>query len=126
VFCRFRHDLDKIRKVAESQQRRYGEVSGRQDDLVDSKFPPDVDVLGVQIQAGGAGIDLSAAAYCAYYTVGFSLGDYEQSLARTHRPGQTRSVTYYHLVSEGTVDSRVYAALEQRKDVVRAILDRIV
>ncbi len=125
VFCKFRHDLDNVRKVAESQGRRYGEVSGRQDDLIDSRFPPDTDVLGVQIQAGGAGVDLSAAAYCVYYTVGFSLGDYEQSLARTHRPGQERSVTYYHLIAEQTVDERVYAALSERKDVVTAVLERV-
>ena len=54
-----------------------------------------------------------------------SLGEYEQSLARLHRPGQTRSVVYTHLLCEHTVDSHVYAALRERKDVVSAILDRI-
>ena len=125
VFCRFRDDLNNIRQIAADHGRRYGEVSGAVDDLQDSKFPAEVDVLGVQIQAGGAGIDLSAAAYAVYYTVGFSLGDYEQSLARTHRPGQTRSVTYLHIQAEDTVDSRVYAALSERKNVVESVLRRV-
>ena len=36
-----------------------------------------------------------------YYSLGFSLGSYEQSLARVHRPGQTRPVEYIHLLAEG-------------------------
>lgn len=83
------------------------------------------DVLAVQIQAGGVGVDLSRAAYCVYYSLGFSLGDYEQSLARLHRPGQTRSVTYLHLVAKNTVDQQVYAALRKRRQVVEAILTQI-
>lgn len=127
VFCRFQHDLDTVRAVVESRDgggNRYGELSGRRNDLTsDSTFPDDVDVLGVQIQAGGVGIDLTAARYVIYYSLGFSLGDYEQSLARTHRPGQTRTTYFYHLLAEGTVDEKVYKALKQRKHVVEAVIE---
>jgi len=82
-------------------------------------------ILGVQIQSGGAGIDLSRSAYCFYYSLGFSLGEYEQSLARLRRPGQTRCVRYYHLVSQGTVDEQVYAALRERRNVVDAVLEQL-
>ena len=70
-------------------------------------------VLAVQIQAGGLGVDLTRAAYCIYYSLGFSLSEYEQSLARVHRPGQTRPVAYYHLIAEHTVDRR---EMNQRAD----------
>jgi SNF2 family DNA or RNA helicase len=122
VFCRFRHDLAVVREVSEGMGRRYGEISGDRNDLVASKFPPDTDVLGAQIQSGGVGIDLSAAAYCVYFSMGLSLGDYSQSLARTDRPGQTRSVTYIHLISAGTVDEKIYAALRAHEDVVSYIV----
>jgi SNF2 family DNA or RNA helicase len=75
--------------------------------------------------AGGLGIDLTAARRCVYYSLGFSLGDYEQSLARLHRPGQGHPVTYYHLVAEGTVDRRVYRALSKRRDVVESVLEEL-
>jgi len=125
VFCRFQHDLDVVRKVVEARPKgnRYGELSGRRNDLAkDSTFPENVDVLGVQIQAGGAGIDLTRARYAIYYSLGFSLGDYEQSLARVHRPGQTRTTYYYHLLAEGTVDEKVYRALRARKNVVEEVM----
>jgi len=56
--------------------------------------------------------------------VGFSLGDYEQSLARVHRPGQDRTTFYTHIITTGTVDEKVHAALEKKKKIVEAILDR--
>ncbi len=83
----------------------------------------DVQVAGVQIASGGIGVDLSRARYAAYYSLGFSLTDYEQSLARLHRPGQTRNVVYYHLLVEGSVDRRVYGALRARKQVIEAVLE---
>ena len=79
----------------------------------------------MQIQSGGTGIDLTRAAYCVYLSAGFSLGDYEQSLARVHRPGQERTVFYYHIIARDTVDQRVYDALRDRKQVVEAVLDGI-
>lgn len=126
VFCRFRHDLDYVQGITEAAGLRYGEVSGRQNDLTDrAKYPEDVDVLGVQIQAGGVGIDLTRARYCVYYSLGFSLGDYQQSLARVHRPGQTRTTFYYHILASNTVDGKVYRALKERRAVVDSILQGI-
>jgi len=126
VFARFTHDLDAAEKVAADLGRAYGELSGRRRDALndDAEMAEQVTVAGVQIQAGGVGIDLTRAAYAVYYSVGFSLGDYDQSLARVHRPGQSRPVTYYHLVAEGTVDEDVYAALRDRKALVTAVMER--
>jgi SNF2 family DNA or RNA helicase len=125
VFCRFRHDLDVVQRLAKKHDRRYAEISGRHIPgmmgLTEWQAG-DADVIGVQIQAGGIGVDLSRARYCAYYSLGFSLGDYEQSLARVHRPGQTRNVIYYHFVAENTVDGKVYQALQEKRDVVEMIL----
>jgi SNF2 family DNA or RNA helicase len=125
VFARFRHDLDVIASVTKALGLRYGEVSGRRNDLVESRMPSGIDVLGAQLQAGGVGVDLTRASFCCYFNLGFSLSDYVQSLARTHRPGQTRHVTYFHLVSKGTVDERVYRALDERRDVVSAVMERV-
>ena len=82
-------------------------------------------MLAVQIQAGGIGVDLTRARYCAYFSLGFSLGDYEQSLARCHRSGQERSVTYFHFVAEGTVDEKVYEALSKKEDIVKSVTSRL-
>lgn len=120
VFCRFQHDLDSVQWVSEQLGWRYGEISGRRKDGLNerSKMSEDCDIIGVQIQSGGVGIDLTRACYAIYYSVGFSLGEYDQSLSRVHRPGQTRQVTYIHITANGTIDETVYDALQARKDVV--------
>lgn len=125
VFTRFKHDLDEIKAAAERLGRTYGELSGRNKDALNDKaeLADGIQIAGVQIQAGGVGIDLTKARYGIYYSVGHSLGDYEQSLARIHRPGQTKPVIYYHLVAANTYDETIYASLAAKKDVVESILE---
>lgn len=124
VFSRFAADLDATHAAAAKNDRLSWELSGRRRELADWKAYNGGGVIAVQIQAGGAGIDLSRASYGVYYSVGFSLADYEQSRARLHRPGQKQHVRYYHLVAKGTVDSRVYTALRRRKRVIDAVIER--
>lgn len=121
VFARFKSDLDQIHEASRTLGRTSLELSGRVNELSrwqDGEAP----ILAVQIQAGGAGIDLTRARYCLYFSKGFSLGDYQQSLKRTHRPGQTRNVVYVHLITSRTVDVRVEKALEDRREIVDFVL----
>lgn len=124
VFCRFLQDLDAIAEVAYETGRAYGEISGRCKDGLDdgARMRPDLDLVGAQIQSGGVGVDLTRAATAIYYSTGYDLGAYLQSRARVHRPGQTRPVTYVHLIADGTIDEEILAALRAREDVVTSIL----
>jgi SNF2 family DNA or RNA helicase len=126
VFCRFRRDLERVQALALGLGRTYGEISGRRKDLTDTaEMPEGIDVLAVQIQSGGTGIDLTRARYAVYYSVGFNLGDYLQSEARVHRPGQGRAVHYYHLLVGGTIDEAVYGALRKREDLIEGVLSAL-
>lgn len=127
VFARFRHDLDAIERVAAKLHRPYAELSGRRSDALtrDATLSEHCAIAGVQLQAGGTGIDFTRSAFAIYYSMGYSLGDYLQSRARLRRPGQTRSVRFRHLVMEGTIDEEVYAALEARESVAKRIGDMI-
>ena len=126
VFGRFSSDLLSVHSAAARTGRRSLELSGSRNQLDEWKRAH-APILAVQIQSGGTGIDLTRAAYSVYLSTGFSLGDYEQSLARVHRPGQSRPVTYYHLVmdDEDSIDVKVHEALRRRKNVVEEVLDGI-
>lgn len=124
VFARFSDDIRSIHDAAHLAGRPSEEVSGRKNDAGAVWNPGKSNtVLAAQIQAGKEGVDFTAARYCIYYSLGFSLGDYEQSLARVHRPGQTRETFYYHLIAESTVDRKIYDALADRRAVVESILE---
>lgn len=124
IFCRFVHDITNIKKVCAHQGRSCAELSGSANQLKQWQNG-EYNVLAANVRSGKEGIDLTRAAYCLYYSIGHSLGDYEQSLKRTHRPGQTRTVRYYHLLAKDTVDEKVYAALKDRKEVVEYIMNGI-
>ncbi len=123
IFCRFRPDLEAVHVAAARADRRSCELSGSRNDLREWQAggPP---VIAVQIQSGAEGIDLTRAAIAIYYSLDFSLGRYEQSLRRIHRPGQERPVTYVHLLARGTVDESIYSALRKRRNVLDEILGR--
>jgi len=136
VFAMYKHDLAQIRNAAalafgESTkpnpditrvgQKMWYELSGSVDEL--DLWKQHGGVLACQIRSGGIGIDLTAARYCVFYSVGHSLGDYEQALARIHGPDRHDPVTYFHLVAPGTVDEAVYEALQCRKDIITTVVD---
>ncbi len=123
VFCRFKNDLREVRKLADRTGLRMGEVSGSRNDLTDeATMPENIDLLCVQIQSGGVGIDLSRSSLAVYFSLGYSLGDYLQSRSRLHRPGQKNKVTFIHLLAKDTVDEKVYNALMARKEVIDFIM----
>lgn len=124
VFARFRHDLADVHAAARSAGRASYELSGSRRELSEWQARKDGSVLVAQIQSGSEGIDLTRAAHCVYYSVGFSLAQFEQSQARVHRPGQTRTTYYHHLIAEGTIDRYVYRTLRSRRDVIDAVLAR--
>lgn len=121
IFARFTYDLATVRNLCRKHDRRYSELSGRADNLKEWQDGK-ADVIGVNIRSGGAGITLVRARYCVYYSIGFSLGDWLQSVRRLVRPGQHHNCTFYHLVAEKTVDERIYDCLQKKEDAVQTIL----
>lgn len=122
LFAKFKHDLDTIRRVMAQAGRPYGEISGRHDD-----YPAwqagHLNTIGVQLQAGGEGLnDLVRARYGVYVSVSHSLKDFNQSRARLIRPGQKQNVVFYHLVCRNTIDESIYNALSSRQELITALL----
>lgn len=66
---------------------------------------------GLNLQKGGHII--------VWFGLPWSLEYYQQFNARLHRQGQVKPVMIHHILTDGTIDSEVHAAL-QRKDVTQA------
>jgi SNF2 family DNA or RNA helicase len=122
VFCRFTEDIGQVYSVAESTGRSCCELTGQANDLAEWQAGL-FNVLAVQLAAGGVGVDLTRARYCIYFSQNWDSGNWQQTRKRIHRPGQTRPVLYVNLLARNTIDEVVYAALKERRDVARAIID---
>ena len=126
VFGRFRHDLAVVHAAAQTLGRRVYELSGRRREV--DAWQADQSggaVLAAQTQAGSEGIDLTKARLCVYLSKTFELGRHAQSLARCHRPGQTRPVLYVHITASGTIDDQIEAALASRRDLIASLVERV-
>lgn len=125
VFCRFVQDLQEVREAAEKCGRRYLELSGARKEWEEWQYNcAGNEVIGVQIQSGGAGVDLTRARINIDYSVGLSLIDYLQSRKRTLRPGQKRDVTYIQFIAAGTVDERILAGMSHAAEVAENVLQK--
>jgi superfamily II DNA or RNA helicase len=69
-----------------------------------------------QYQSGSTGIELTYAATTVYFSPTFSYQDYEQSVGRINRHGQTNKMTLYLLCAPTTVEKDIWAALRNKGD----------
>lgn len=119
IFVKYLAEIDAI------TERTYWpvyELSGRQDQL--DEWKADGGILLVQVQTGSEGIDLTKARYAIFYSLGYSLGTYQQAKRRIRRPGSDLShpVTYIHLVIEDTVDVDIYKSIQEKRDTIDGVL----
>lgn len=69
-----------------------------------------------QYQSGSTGIELTYAATTVYFSPTYSYSNYEQSIGRTNRNGQTQKMTLYMLCAPTTVEKEVWEALRNKTD----------
>ena len=123
VFALFRHDLEDIAAAAAGAGRVCYEYSGARKELERWKEEPGA-VLAAQLQAGSISVSMAEARYCIYYSIGYSIADHMQSMARIRRAGQERTQIYYYLCGRDTIDVRTLRSLESGEDMVKKILER--
>ena len=124
IFFRFTNELLNIKELIEKSGRTVGIMSGNTNDLKIWQNGK-IDVLCIQLQKGGVGIDLTRSHYTIYYSKGYNPLDYKQSLARTLRPGQLHNVIYYHIIVQKTIDEIIEKALESKDRNVNYVLSML-
>lgn len=120
VFGAFHYDLDSIMAAANRSERGYCEISGRVNEYKAWSEGKGT-VLGIQLQSGSEGIDLTSSEIGIYYTLPYSLALFEQSKSRLYRPGQTSDVRFMYILAKDTIDEDIYECLRQKRDLIRDI-----
>ena len=122
-----------IKNIAEELRQAYGEESvvtffgetpaGERDEIVE-RFQTEQGTrfFVANPKTGGFGLTLTAATNMIYYNNSYDLEIRLQSEDRAHRIGQTNHVTYVDLVSKGTVDERILAALRNKMSLSNEVL----
>jgi len=94
------------------------------DPLPDGSEPLQTNIIACQCVAASEGLNLQRATESIFYSRNYSLKDWIQALARNHRQGQTKTVTYMNLVAklqsgDDTVDQKIVDALKRKEDLSR-------
>jgi len=81
------------------------------------------DVFLISVQAGGTGINLTAADYVIHLDPWWNPAVEDQATDRAHRIGQDKPVTVYRMIARGTIEERILAMHGSKRALVGSILD---
>jgi len=127
VMARFVPELNDIQKLLEEKGIGYavvrGGVKNREEEIRRFQEDSDCRVFVGQIAAAGLGITLTAASTMVFYSLDYSMSNFEQAKARIHRVSQTENCLYIYLVAKGTVDVKVLRALRHKVDLAKTLVD---
>ncbi len=83
----------------------------------------DGDVFLISLKAGGTGLNLTAADYVIHMDPWWNPAVEDQASDRAHRIGQTRPVTIYRLVAEGTIEEQIVDLHRRKRDLADQLLE---
>jgi SNF2 family DNA or RNA helicase len=122
VFYSYKHDLHRL-KLRFKQIQELGKGNEGIAEWNAGKIP----LLAVHPKSAGHGLNLQdGGSIIVWYGLTWSLEEYQQANARLFRQGQLRSsVIIHHLVTEGTMDEQVMAALDAKAAGQDALMDAV-
>ena len=127
IMARFVPELDDIQELLEKKKIGYaivrGGVKDRDNEIHRFQYDTKCRVFVGQIAAAGLGITLTAASTMIFYSLDYSMSNFEQAKARIHRAGQTENCHYIYLVCKDTVDRKVLYALRKKINLAKMLVD---
>lgn len=83
---------------------------------------PDCSIFLGSLKAGGVGIDLVAASVVIHYDRWWNAAREDQATDRVHRIGQTRGVQVFKLVTRGTLEEKISAIIEEKRNLMDSVV----
>lgn len=85
-----------------------------------------VELLLIHPKSAGHGLNLQhGGCRMVFLSLPWSLEEYEQTMGRIHRSGQTQDVWVYVLLSNNTIDERIWAALHDKRALSDIALEEL-
>jgi SNF2 family DNA or RNA helicase len=81
------------------------------------------DAFLISIKAGGSGLNLTAADYVIHVDPWWNPAVEDQATDRAHRIGQTRPVTVYRLITQGTIEEKIVRLHHEKRDLSDKLLE---
>ena len=127
VIARFIPEIEAITDLLSKKKLKFsvitGNVKNRSEQIEQFQNDPKVSVFIGQVATAGLGITLTAASTMVFYSMDYSMSNFEQTKARIHRSGQQKNCTYIYLIAKGTVDEKVLITLQNKANLAKNLID---
>lgn len=128
VFSQFVDHLAIIKDYLENQKITFQYLDGstpikKRNQAVKAFQQGEGDAFLISLKAGGSGLNLTAADYVIHMDPWWNPAVEDQASDRAHRMGQTRPVTIYRLVTEGTIEEKILDLHQQKRDLADSLLE---
>jgi hypothetical protein len=94
----------------------------RREELVDEFQAGRAPVFLLSLKAGGTGLTLTRATHVLHYDRWWNPAVEDQATDRAYRIGQDRPVQVHRLIAEGTLEDRIAALLEKKRELADAVV----
>ena len=128
VFSQFVRHLKLVQEQLDTRKISYQYLDGstsiqQREKRVTAFQKGEGDVFLISLKAGGTGLNLTAADYVIHLDPWWNPAVEDQASDRSHRIGQTRPVTIYRLITEGTIEERVVELHHKKRDLADRLLE---
>lgn len=115
----FKHDLERIKKRFDVREIK------TTDDIADWNNGK-IQIAVIHPASAGHGLNLqSGGSTLIWFGLTWSLELYDQTNARLYRQGQKESVVIHHIITKGTIDEDVMAALKDKQETQDALISAV-
>ena len=90
--------------------------------LVNQFNDDETPVFLVSLKAGGTGLNLTGASVVVHADPWWNAAATDQATDRAHRIGQSREVDVYKVVAKGTIEERIVALQEAKRDLADSVI----
>ncbi|PKG99965.1 DEAD/DEAH box helicase [Paraglaciecola sp. MB-3u-78] len=127
IFSQFVGHLQLIKQHIEAKGLSYQYLDGstpqkQRQKRVNAFQSGEGDIFLISLKAGGSGLNLTAADYVIHMDPWWNPAVEEQASDRAHRIGQTRPVTIYRLITQNTIEQRIVALHQHKRNLADTLL----
>lgn len=128
IFSQFVQVLERLKGYLQGAEIDFSYIDGsmqvnqRKKIVNNFQDDPNTKVFLLSLKAGGVALNLTAADYVILFDPWWNPAIEMQAIDRAHRIGQTRKVFIYRLVVRDTIEEKMLAFQNQKKDLVDKLI----
>ena len=125
VVYNYRHDLLRISAMLKDKGYSHAQLDSKESIRAWNRGELQVGLINPQ--SAGHGLNLQeGGSRMIWYSLPWSLDQYQQTCARLWRQGQKENtVVIQHIITEGTIDEKIMAVLQRKNKTQNALIDAV-